>query len=43
MAPRPWARWSPGTVMTATFMAPEGSTGYRCTIHPVWDGEIAAG
>ena len=32
----------PGAVMTAEFTVPEGTTTYRCTIHPGMDGEIVA-
>jgi plastocyanin len=30
----------PDEVMTATFRVPEGTTEYRCTIHPDMSGEI---
>lgn len=30
----------PGQVVTATFVVPDGTTGYRCTFHPGMDGEI---
>ena len=31
------------TVMTATFVVPNGTTEYRCTFHPGMRGEIVAG
>jgi plastocyanin len=33
----------PGQVMTATFVVPNGTTGYHCTFHPGMRGEIVAG
>jgi plastocyanin len=30
----------PGQVVTATFVVPDGTTGFRCTFHPGMDGEI---
>jgi plastocyanin len=30
----------PGQVVTATFVVPEGPTGFRCTLHGGMDGEI---
>lgn len=33
----------PGEVVTATFVVPNGTTGFRCTFHPGMDGEIVTG
>jgi plastocyanin len=33
----------PGQVVTATFVVPNGTTEYHCTIHPGMRGEIVAG
>ena len=33
----------PGQVVTATFVVPDGTTGFRCTFHPGMDGEIVTG
>jgi plastocyanin len=30
----------PGSVVTATFTVPDGTTGYHCTFHPGMTGEI---
>ena len=33
----------PGEVVTASFVVPNGTTGFRCTFHPGMDGEIVTG
>jgi hypothetical protein len=38
-----WSRRSVGQVATATFVVPNGTTGYHYTFHPGMDGEIVAG
>jgi plastocyanin len=30
----------PGQAVTATFVVPDGTTGFHCTFHPGMDGEI---
>src|SRR5262245_31268438 len=33
----------PGQVVTATFVVPDGTTGFHCTFHPGMSGEIVTG
>ena len=33
----------PGQVVTASFVVPDGTTGFHCTFHPGMDGEIVTG
>jgi plastocyanin len=33
----------PGQVVAATFVVPDGTTGFHCTFHPGMDGEIVTG